>query len=41
MEINPKKIKLYCKNPSCFMHYIANHKLKEEKKDLKVIKKKG
>ncbi len=26
----PKKdVKLYCKNPNCFTHYLANHKIKE------------
>ncbi len=29
-KVNPKKVKFYCKNPSCFMHYIANHKLKDD-----------
>jgi hypothetical protein len=28
-----KKIKLYCKNPNCFNHYIANNKIKEKKDD--------
>lgn len=30
-KIDPKKIKIYCKNPECFNHYLANHKIKEVK----------
>lgn len=26
-----KKIKIYCKNPECFNHYLADHKIKEIK----------
>ncbi len=25
------KVKLYCKNPNCFTHYLANNKIKEDK----------
>ncbi len=27
----PSKVKVYCNNPSCFAHYIANHKLGKDK----------
>lgn len=27
-----KKIKIYCKNPKCFNHYLANNKIKVVKK---------
>ena len=26
-----KKVELYCKNPTCFNQYLANHKIKSEK----------
>ena len=37
-KINPKKVKFYCKNTSCFMHYIANHKLKDTPNTDKTLK---
>ena len=27
-----KKIRIYCKNPECFNHYLANHKIKSHKR---------
>ena len=30
-ELRKSKIKIYCKNPKCFIHYLANHKIKEAK----------
>jgi len=27
-EKDTSKIKLYCKNPNCFNHFLANHKIK-------------
>jgi len=33
-ELKKSKIKIYCKNPKCFIHYLANHKIKE-KEDVK------
>ena len=27
------KVKLYCKNPKCFTHYLANNKIKETKNE--------
>ncbi len=30
------KVNLYCKNPECFKHYLANNKIKEAQKDRSV-----
>ncbi len=33
---NKPKVKLYCKNPECFNHYLANNKIKDAEDNVSV-----